>query len=596
MNIYERIINTWKPFLPLKTGGFCTTGECAQWANDNIRQVYPGVPIGGHAWTRFMYGNDNGGLSGYSDMPDNYLPEDNRRNFIASQRLSKKLNELGPDEFLDKKMLYLINMYYQGTRRKTAKQAYREGYRSDKLGKITGTHTGNLYWDADKGEWRVNHNMSTHVVDEPLQDLIAPNPKTKQYGLYGHVPTAIVPLTSSVDNTVVVDDFADNSVAAGYNNSGNHEKTHPRFPVFLDQEQILEYINNPKLMYEDYPQGLVGDPKSQELLNSLHIYPTSDLNYANMTSPLVMSGLQSAMNESDKLISQYGITQTEFDQFMPLVMGILWKESNGGSKEYKHRNGNLVDNSEYSKKHLNKFWFGSRSSAGYMQPFLDISSTMGSVKLNDKIPLVYGEGLVDNPLEVTNWNDHLYRDVTYSGPNVMSNLINNYIKLQQMLGDKSNILFNERGGLSQVAKGLLLEAHNQGIDGNISKSVENYLKDGNIDHLGQYGTPELYYTDSPENRPEYAPAILYNLNRGFYETDEQMLPEITVEFNPNTGSTTKSTGYRNEQGDFVFESQTNYPTFNQYSNYQNLQPRRQNRSRQQQSSSGKRVKVRRIER
>ena len=29
-----------------------------------------------------------------------------------------------------------------------------------------------------------------------------------------------------------------------------------------------------------------------------------------------------------------------------------------------------------------------------------------------------------------------------------------------MLGDKSNILFNERGGLSQVAKGLLLEAHN----------------------------------------------------------------------------------------------------------------------------------------
>ena len=51
---------------------------------------------------------------------------------------------------------------------------------------------------------------------------------------------------------------------------------------------------------------------------------------------------------------------------MPLVMGILWKESNGGSKEYKHRNGNLVDNSEYSKKHLNKFWFGSRSSAGYM--------------------------------------------------------------------------------------------------------------------------------------------------------------------------------------------------------------------------------------
>ena len=54
---------------------------------------------------------------------------------------------------------------------------------------------------------------------------------------------------------------------------------------------------------------------------------------------------------------------------------------------------------------------------------------MGSVKLNDKIPLVYGEGLVDNPLEVTNWNDHLYRDVTYSGPNVMSNLINNYIKL-----------------------------------------------------------------------------------------------------------------------------------------------------------------------
>ena len=45
MNIYERKINTWKPFLPLKTGGFCTTGECAQWANDNIRQVYPGVTV-----------------------------------------------------------------------------------------------------------------------------------------------------------------------------------------------------------------------------------------------------------------------------------------------------------------------------------------------------------------------------------------------------------------------------------------------------------------------------------------------------------------------------------------------------------------------
>lgn len=77
-----------------------------------------------------------------------------------------------------------------------------------------------------------------------------------------------------------------------------------------------------------------------------------------------------------------------------------------------------------------------------------MSSTLGSVKLDGHNTLEYGNGLVDNPFEVTDWNNHLYRDVSYSGPNVMSNLISNYLKLRKMLGDKENILFNDRGGLS----------------------------------------------------------------------------------------------------------------------------------------------------
>ena len=55
-------------------------------------------------------------------------------------------------------------------------------------------------------------------------------------------------------------------------------------------------------MYKEYPDGLAMDEKTQNLLASMGIYPTGEINYANITSPIIMTGLESAYNNSDELI------------------------------------------------------------------------------------------------------------------------------------------------------------------------------------------------------------------------------------------------------------------------------------------------------
>lgn len=546
-NPNDILVSFQHPYKPTIINGIqCETGECAKWANNELRRNYPGMSIGGHAWNRFRYGqvNDPSAYSGYSGMSDNYYPRDNYRNFVASQRFAQGIDTTK----LDKTRPYLLNMWYQGTQLRNSNQAYNEGYKSDNLGRITGTHTGNLYWNGN--QWRVNHNMSGLIYDVPFYKTIQFNPKTQQFGQYNYIPTAAVPFGDISDFIGIKDIFAEHSPAPSDPNfERDYVNTFPKYRTTFTPEEIEEYILNPTKMYKEYPDGLAMDEKTQNLLASMGIYPTGEINYANITSPIIMTGLESAYNNSDELIQHYGITQQEFNQFLPLVMGILNQESNGGSVKYKTREGELKDNTVYTDKHLSPSGFLRRAIGDYVSP-MHMSSTLGSVKLDGHNTLEYGNGLVDNPFEVADWNRHLYRDVSYSGPNVMSNLISNYLKLRQMLGDKENILFNERGGLSQLAKGLLLEAHNQGLDGNIKESINQYLQDGQEYHLQQYGRPYFFYHGDFKNAPFYASNILYNLNKGFFEYDDQQLPEVELTVGPN-GYRKFTSGYVTPDGNVV---------------------------------------------
>lgn len=156
----------------IKTKSWVPTEECALWANDSLRRfknnkgknIYTSDNIGGDAWTRLTAGKNKMIYSGYDseeyDRRGYSEKNSNKRNHDASNKLRKEFNS----DVLDKSKVYLVNMYYDRSPHKQT--AWKEGASG-----VTGTHTGNLYWDEGSNSWKVAHNIHGKILNEDFISL-----------------------------------------------------------------------------------------------------------------------------------------------------------------------------------------------------------------------------------------------------------------------------------------------------------------------------------------------------------------------------------------------------------------------------------------
>lgn len=161
----------WTP--TRKQGQRAGTPACAQYANDALRNYvdtngnrwYNYSTLQGHAWTRFDAPSARMVFSGYDS-------EDYNR-YTYSRALSEERNRNAADKvarefstsMLNPNRTYMVNMYYIGS--SFAQEAWRNGKNG-----LTGTHTGNLYFDRNSQSWRVSHNLGGTVHDQDFNAVL----------------------------------------------------------------------------------------------------------------------------------------------------------------------------------------------------------------------------------------------------------------------------------------------------------------------------------------------------------------------------------------------------------------------------------------
>ena len=138
------------------------TNNCSQYANRALPKEYR---VRGDAWSR----DGNILFNGYENLSiDSTNPMDHH--LAAQQALYKNFNT----DSLDKNKTYMVNMYYQGS-------PYMQTAFEDTDGNnIKGTHTGNLYWDANTNSWRVEHNIHGTIHNDDWISLQKPG---RKYGV-----------------------------------------------------------------------------------------------------------------------------------------------------------------------------------------------------------------------------------------------------------------------------------------------------------------------------------------------------------------------------------------------------------------------------
>lgn len=161
------MINTidYDEFFDIKPGCKSDDYQCATYQNNLLRKN--GYNVYGDAW------NLNGVkqlYTGYdtSKKPKSYNGHEiNKYNNDATTRFRK---EFDSKTMLDTKKTYVANMVYKGS--SYQKAAYEQA-NSDAIG----THTGVVYWDDDKEQWRINHSIQGKVYDEKFTEVQGPNRK-----------------------------------------------------------------------------------------------------------------------------------------------------------------------------------------------------------------------------------------------------------------------------------------------------------------------------------------------------------------------------------------------------------------------------------
>lgn len=162
--------STWTP--KLTAGENCGTEGCAQYANDTLRAMkdakgrplYNWNTISGDAWTRMSSPGVKMVYSGYESADydrDNYSNSaSDKRNFAAADKFRREFDS----STLDPSKNYIVNMF-------TRDSSYRDDAWAGGKDGITGTHTGNLYFDQKTGRWRVSHNIHGVIHDDDFISL-----------------------------------------------------------------------------------------------------------------------------------------------------------------------------------------------------------------------------------------------------------------------------------------------------------------------------------------------------------------------------------------------------------------------------------------
>lgn len=197
---YDATTKNQDHYNPRLNWGPNVTGQCAAYANDALKQAqngsgfhtYSSEDIGGHAWTRMHSGKHPSKMIfyGYESEDydrDNYSPKaSDDRNFAAAERLKAMLDY----SKLDKNEVYMVNMFAKESPHRKA--AWKNG-----LGGITGSHTGNLYYDYDDETWKVNHGAGYWVHTDNLSDLLGSK------GHYGVTAISLVPRAQPVASKLI---------------------------------------------------------------------------------------------------------------------------------------------------------------------------------------------------------------------------------------------------------------------------------------------------------------------------------------------------------------------------------------------------------
>lgn len=506
--------STQYTFKPSKLNGRCRFDECAKWANYDIRTAFPGYypDVYGDAWTRStFYGDTDNYISGYDYMTRGMKHDrDNKYNKDAADSLKAHIGEfeLIPGE------IYFANMYYGYNNRDLPSVG-----NAAKLGKnyTLGSHTGNIYYDPERSEWMLNHNVHHNVRTVPLISVLGGKGKT------GVTAITRVPHIDLLPKDAITFGEQDWEYSQPDYTTDHSYNLFTIFDIPTDPNATVHqpYIHSGTPIYnfydedthlKDYPNGVD--------VSDLGFYDKKNFKTkANLFTPLVREALVHARDVMGYISKDYNLPINEVQQLYTLLPGILWKESNGG-----YPMSTRGKNSTYTNSHLNPYHDLGR----HLVRGNEVSRGMGSVKMNDLRvkfgPYNYQANRIDENSGI------------FSGPNTLSKIAQNWAGLKKLFGNNQYLLYDENGNINKIGLMLTTEAHNQGLDKGIKLSYEAYLKDNDIRHFTQYFDPVAARQLDPKNKNKlqngYAATIYNNvfsrLGNRFYDP---ALPDFEVDIN-----------------------------------------------------------------
>lgn len=485
------------------------TSECAEYANQELAAFKGGTyykGTAGDAWTRIMNGDEI--QSGYDDLEDfkeTWNPFDNETkrkyqySLKAADAFEKKfdINSLRPGE------VYMANMYFKGS--PNVDKAFDNGTGIRGKHKATrGTHTGNIYFDSNTGEWRISHNIHGREHNESIKDVLGGNHR------YGVTAISRVRHNKNGGKLVKAHKFRNGGSILKFQEGGAPFKYTKFAPTTIEKDTHIR----------DYPEGM--DLTFMGISRERAKAPLK--RYTNSDSPMIASALSDVYHNREKIMNTYNLTPDEFMNLIANTHSILYKESNGGYPLYKTANG-TQKNKTYLYRHLTPIMNTGRHIVNFFKG-KETSEGLGSVKSDS-----FTEG--GPKIKYDNFGEN---SSAFGGLSTIQLQADNWNQLKKMFsGNDQKLLYNEDGSMSDLANTLLIASHNAGVK-NIQKNYDAYLKDGNLSHLTQFlpehkdqRTKIVDGVRVPDTGHWYVDAALDVRNGHQYQgTKPIQLPEILV--------------------------------------------------------------------
>lgn len=473
--------STWYP--KLTAGENCGTEGCAQYANDALRSMkdekgrllYNWNTLSGDAWTRMSSPGVKIIYSGYESEDydrDNYSNSaSDKRNFAAADKFRREFDS----RTLDPSKNYIVNMF-------TRDSSYRgEAWAKGQNG-ITGTHTGNLYFDQKTGRWRVSHNIKGVIHDD---DFIALQGSRSAHGI-----TAIaeaIPIDYSEQDKR--DDYRQRKPIRGWiRDTFNAWDFMMRnggmlIPKAKGGLPISSVNTVPRRWWSGDYEYTTASPTGYDL-SSMGIHRTYEgqSTYGNSDSLPIAHALQYINDRIYDLADRYNLSINEARMLLGNTQAVMWNESGGGSsRKINSRTGSSTSNYAYNAKDNNPLYMlGVRTINSILGR--DTSEGYGRVKVGDLRKLPYYSKQTEQELA-----GYAKRSPQFSGLSTFASMAQRYHKLNDIFKDDIHLIYDENGTLNDLGNALLHISHNQGFD-NIQKNYIKYKQTGDINELEQYKT------------------------------------------------------------------------------------------------------------